>query len=140
MGDPPLVSAIMPVRNGEEFLAESTSSVLAQSLADLELIIIDDGSTDATAGLAERIACHDPRVRVINQGPEGIPRSRNRGLREARGTFIAWVDSDDSAFPIDSKGKWVSSARIRASMSVVPSCKLLVALMIFGRTPSMIPK
>jgi glycosyltransferase involved in cell wall biosynthesis len=91
----PKVSVIMPAFNRERFIAESIRSVLGQSSADFELIVIDDGSTDGTVAEAEAFKA-DPRVRIFrNDRNLGIARTRNRGLELARADYVALLDSDD---------------------------------------------
>ena len=89
----PLVSVVIPTWNRAALVAEAAASVLAQSWRDLELLVVDDGSTDGTADRLARIG--DPRLRVIRQGNGGVARARNRGVAEARGDWIAFLDSDD---------------------------------------------
>ncbi|MHB8233645.1 MAG: glycosyltransferase family 2 protein, partial [Solirubrobacteraceae bacterium] len=101
MSTGPRVSVIMAVYNEERFLAEAVESVLAQSFADFELIITDDGSTDATPALAEAFAERDPqRVRVIRgERNQGKPFALNRALAVRRGELVAWLDGDDAMLP-----------------------------------------
>jgi glycosyltransferase involved in cell wall biosynthesis len=87
----------MSTHNGAKYLREAVDSILGQSCADLEFIIIDDGSTDGTADVLG--AYSDPRIRVLRQENRGLTRSLNRGIREARGVFIARQDSDDFSLP-----------------------------------------
>ena len=88
-----LVSVIIPAYNHEAYVGEAIASVLAQELADFELIVIDDGSTDATA---ERIqAFDDPRIRFFRQENRGAAATLNRGLELARGRYLAILNSDD---------------------------------------------
>ena len=88
----------MPVFNGSAYLAEAINSVLAQTLQDWELIVIDDGSSDASASIAQ--AYTDLRIRLLkNPRNLGLPLTRNRGLDEARGNYVAFLDSDDIALP-----------------------------------------
>jgi glycosyltransferase involved in cell wall biosynthesis len=98
MASSPRVSVIMPVFNGAAYLAEAMDSILAQTLTDIELIVIDDGSADDTVAIVRSYA--DPRVRFL-QNPHnlGLPVTRNRGIAEARGDYIAFLDSDDIALP-----------------------------------------
>ncbi len=94
----PMVSAIMPVFNGESFVAEAIRSVLGQSFADLELIIIDDGSSDDSLQVVRRFS--DPRIRLLaNTRNEGLIFTRNRGISCASGQYIAWIDCDDRWVP-----------------------------------------
>ena len=91
-----LVSSIIPVYNGEAYLREAVESILAQSYRPLEIIIVDDGSTDATALVARSFG--DP-VRWVHQENAGPAAARNRGIGEARGRFIAFLDADDLWLP-----------------------------------------
>ena len=91
-----LISIILPAYNAERTLAESVNSVLAQSYDKIELVIIDDGSTDGTKALAEEIASRDSRVKVLsNEVNIGVLKTRIRGVRAAMGQWIAFIDSDD---------------------------------------------
>ena len=92
----PRVSVVIPVRNGKDYLQEALDSVLQQSFADLELLLIDDGSTDDDY---DRYALQDPRVRVIHLTGTGVSRARNVGMAQSRGDFIAFLDADDVWFP-----------------------------------------
>ena len=88
----PLVSCIIPVYNGQRFLAEAVDSIFAQTYRPIEVIVVDDGSTDGTA----RVAGDYPRPIVyIHQTNQGSPRARNRGIQAAKGDFIAFLDVDD---------------------------------------------
>ncbi|MCB7128687.1 MAG: glycosyltransferase [Candidatus Brocadiales bacterium] len=97
-GTMPTVSIILPCYNGERWLPETISSILAQTFQDFELIVVDDGSTDGTPAILESIA-HEPRTTVIRQPNHGIPATHNRGLREAQGEFIAYIQQDDLWLP-----------------------------------------
>lgn len=91
-----LISVILPAYNAEKTLANSAASVLAQSYDKIELVIVDDGSTDGTKALAESIAVNDHRVKVIyNEVNIGVLKSRIRGVRASSGKWIAFIDSDD---------------------------------------------
>ena len=88
----PTVSVVIPCYNGAAFLRETLDSVLAQTYPPLEVILIDDGSTDESAAIAES---YGPPVRVIRQENQGESVARNRGMDEARGDWIACLDADD---------------------------------------------
>jgi teichuronic acid biosynthesis glycosyltransferase TuaG len=92
----PEVSVITPVWNAEATLGETVASVQAQSFEDWEMLIVDDGSTDASLALARALAAKDPRLRVLAQEANaGAAAARNRGIREASARFIAFLDADD---------------------------------------------
>jgi glycosyltransferase involved in cell wall biosynthesis len=93
----PAVSVLMSVRNGAPCVREAVESVLAQTASDLELIVIDDGSVDATATVLAAIT--DSRLRVEHQPPAGLTRSLNRALSLARAPLVARLDADDLALP-----------------------------------------
>lgn len=94
-----LISVIMPVYNVETYLSQSIESVLNQDHRDLELILIDDGSTDSSGGICDAYAAKDSRVRVIHQKNGGAAAAKNAGLRIAAGTYLCFVDSDDFLEP-----------------------------------------
>lgn len=89
------VSVIMPVYNSGEYLKTAVESILNQSLREIELIIVDDGSTDGSAEHCDEYACKDSRVRVIHQKNSGICAARNAGLKVVRGEYIGFSDHDD---------------------------------------------
>jgi glycosyltransferase involved in cell wall biosynthesis len=95
----PAVSVIMPVRNGAVWLAESVASIQAQDFAGFELLIVDDGSTDATPALLASFAAADPRIRVFHQPPQGIVAALNTAIAQARAPYLARLDADDRARP-----------------------------------------
>lgn len=94
----PKVTFFMPVYNRAHTVRESVDSVLAQTFEDFELLLIDDGSTDDSVAIIE--AYDDSRIRLVrHEQNQGIPKTRNEGLREARGEYLAILDSDDLAHP-----------------------------------------
>jgi len=95
----PTVSVVMSVYNGADLLAESIESVLDQEGVDLELVVVDDGSTDATKGILDTYAARDRRVRVFHQENTGLTRALIRGCNEARGHYIARQDCGDVSLP-----------------------------------------
>jgi glycosyltransferase involved in cell wall biosynthesis len=94
-----LVSAIMGVRNGLPFIRRTLESVLAQRYRQLEVIVVDDGSTDQTMAIVEDMARHDGRLRLLSITHGGVSRARNFGIANARGSLIAPVDADDIWHP-----------------------------------------
>ena len=95
--DAPTVSVIIPTYNRAHLLPRALESVLAQTFEDLEVLVVDDGSTDGTEAV---VTGYDDRVRYLRQPQNaGVSAARNRGLREARGEFVAFLDSDDEWFP-----------------------------------------
>ncbi len=93
----PLVSVVMAVRDGEDYLREAVDSILGQTLEDFELVVVDDGSTDATG---EILASYpDDRLRVLTQPRRGVAASLNTGIRSARADLIARMDADDASEP-----------------------------------------
>lgn len=96
-GDP-RVTVLMPLHNGEPYLADALASILEQTFTDFELLVIDDGSTDGSAALVR--ACADGRIRLVHNGANlGVTASLNRGIQLARGTYVARMDSDDISLP-----------------------------------------
>ncbi|MEG1865150.1 MAG: glycosyltransferase family 2 protein [Alistipes sp.] len=90
-----LISVIITIYNGEEFLRECLDSVLAQTMPDFEVLCIDDGSTDSTLAICKEYAAQDARIRVIPEPHGGLCAARNIGLDHAQGDFIVFVDADD---------------------------------------------
>ncbi len=96
----PLLTVLMPVRNGGRYIRESVDSILAQSWRDFEFLIIDDCSSDNTAEVLRTCAIGDSRIRICRiDSCIGTPEALNRGLELARGAFIARMDADDVALP-----------------------------------------
>ncbi|WP_312247188.1 glycosyltransferase [Stutzerimonas nitrititolerans] len=94
----PLVSIIIPVYNGDNYVAEAIESALAQTYSDIEVIVIDDGSSDggATAKIVEQ---YIPRIRYIKKENGGVATALNRGIREMRGEYFSWLSHDDLYSP-----------------------------------------
>jgi glycosyltransferase involved in cell wall biosynthesis len=88
----PLVSCVVAVYNGERYLREALDSILAQTYRPLEVIVVDDGSTDGTAALA---ASYGAAITLLRQARGGHAAARNRGIEAARGDFVAFLDADD---------------------------------------------
>jgi CDP-glycerol glycerophosphotransferase len=94
-GTSPKLSVVVPYFNVEDFIEECLASLAAQTLTDLEVIMVDDGSTDGSVLIAERYARQDPRFRVVTQENQGLGPARNTGVRHAKGKYLTFVDSDD---------------------------------------------
>lgn len=93
----PRVSVVMPARNAAPHIGSAIASVLAQAFTDLELVVVDDGSTDATRAIAQSFA--DDRVRVVDGEGKGVAAARNRGIEAAVAPWIAFCDADDVLLP-----------------------------------------
>ena len=89
----PLVSVVIPAYNAERTIAATLATVLGQTVADIEVVVVDDGSTDGTAQLATSLG--DPRLRVVHQANAGHAAARNTGIAQARGTYVSMIDADD---------------------------------------------
>lgn len=110
----PQVSVIVPVYNGEAYLAECLDSLLAQTLPDMEILLVDDGSADGTQAIAEAYAARDARLRYLRRPHAGVSAARNAGLDEARGAYIGFCDADDTASP-DMYERLYQTARARGA-------------------------
>ena len=95
----PKISVIMSVYNGEKYLKEAIESILNQTFKDFEFIIINDGSIDGTTEILEKYDRQDARVKIINQENMGLTKSLNKGIKLAKGEYIARMDADDIALP-----------------------------------------
>ena len=95
----PLISVVVPVYQVEAELPRCVESILHQTWEDFELILVNDGSSDNCGTLCDKYAAQDQRVRAIHQENQGLSGARNRGAQEARGQYIAFVDSDDLISP-----------------------------------------
>lgn len=95
----PLISVIIPVYNIMEYLPRCVHSVTAQTYQNLEILLVDDGSTDGSGELCDRLAKEDPRIKVFHKENGGSSSARNLGLRNARGECVGFVDSDDYVEP-----------------------------------------
>lgn len=94
-----IISVIIPVYNVEKYLPQCLDSVLSQSYTDLQVILIDDGSTDSSGGICDAYAAKDARIIVIHQKNAGAAAAKNAGLRIATGKYLSFVDSDDYLAP-----------------------------------------
>lgn len=95
----PLISVIIPAYNAQAFIAQTLESVIAQTYSNLEILVVDDGSSDRTAEIIGQFAQRDTRIRLLQQPNAGVAAARNLAIREARGEFIVPVDADDIWYP-----------------------------------------
>lgn len=91
----PLISVIIPIYNDEKYLSKCVDSVLAQSYKNLEIILIDDGSTDSSSQICDTYKENDPRIIVIHQENSGVSVARNTGIDKSSGEYITFIDHDD---------------------------------------------
>ena len=94
--DRPKVSIVIPVHNGEDYLADAVESALAQTSASVEVIVVDDGSTDGTADILKR---YEDRIAIVSQENQGPSAARNRGIKMCCGEYVSFIDSDDFIVP-----------------------------------------
>ena len=95
----PLISVIVPVYNGERYLEKCIESLEEQTYKNLEIILINDGSTDGTGAVCVRLKKRFENIHVITTEDAGVSAARNAGLRAAKGTFVTFVDADDRLRP-----------------------------------------
>lgn len=114
-----LISVILPVRNGERFVAATLESVLAQTHRHLEVVIVDDGSTDGTPTILKAVAARDSRARVFLGPHAGVAAARNHAIAQARGPLIAPVDADDLWHPRKLERQYEAFRRGHDSIGVV---------------------
>lgn len=99
MSQAPKVSVIVPVYNIKEYLPRCVASICNQTYTDLEILLVDDGSTDGTGALCDKLALEDDRIKVFHKENGGSSSARNLGIQNARGAFLGFVDSDDYIEP-----------------------------------------
>lgn len=122
--DLPLVSVVIPAHNAERFVAQTLRSVLAQTYRNIEVLVINDGSTDRTEAIVRRFAQQDARVRLLTQSNAGVAAARNLGIQRARGQLIAPIDADD-LWHLDNLAKQVEHLlKLPDSVGVVYSWSL----------------
>ncbi len=113
-----LISVIVPVYQVKAYLPECVESLLGQTYKNLEIILVDDGSTDGSGELCEEYAKRDGRVRVVHQKNRGLSGARNTGLQSARGEYIAFVDSDDVVSELFVESLYALLKRQKADIAV----------------------
>jgi len=112
----PVFSVVIPLFNKERFIKRSLDSVLSQSFLDFEVIVVDDGSTDNGPATAEH--CQDARIRLVRQSNGGVSVARNRGITEAGGEWIAFLDADDEYLPEFLQKVWLCIKKFPQAGSV----------------------
>ena len=115
----PLLTAVMPVYNGERHLRETLGKIVKIQEQDLELLLIDDGSTDASGAICREYEALDQRIRYIRQDNQGIAGSRNRGIELARGEYICFWDQDDIVL---AEGYFILLYKIRTECGCLGMC------------------
>ena len=129
-----ILSVIIPVYNVERYLAECLDSVCAQTLKDIEIICIDDGSTDGSAAILDDYARCDPRLRVIKQANAGLSAARNRGLDIATGRYVYFIDSDDGLADENALATLYETAEREQTDIIYFDAKCMIEDNIRGRT------
>ncbi len=119
----PQVSVIIPAYNAEKYLAETVQSVLCQTFTDFEIIICDDGSTDATASIAKSI--NDSRVKYLCQKNSGVSTARNKGAEIASGKYLAFLDADDLFQPENLAKKFSLLEKDKSLALVFADCNVI---------------
>ncbi len=117
MKDNNLVSVIVPAYNCREYIEECIESILKQTHKDIELMIIDDGSTDGTADMLRKLADSDDRIVILSQSHRGVVAARRKGLENAKGRFLSFVDADD----------WIVENMIEILFDSIGDCDLVSA-------------
>lgn len=112
-----MISVIVPVYNAEPTLRRCLDSLLAQTFENYEIIVVDDGSTDATPAICDSYAVKNPIIKVLHQSNKGVSAARNAGLEMASGEWIAFCDSDDSVKP-----EWLSSMAVQTPNAEMVVC------------------
>ncbi|PZU86353.1 MAG: glycosyl transferase family 2 [Chryseobacterium sp.] len=119
MNNYPLISLIIPCYNAKQTLGKCLDSVIQQSYNNLEIIIIDDGSTDGTSRIYEDFQSRDERIKIFKQSNSGVSKARNKGIKESIGEYICFVDSDDWVEPNYCSELYHSLVRENADISII---------------------
>lgn len=124
----PFISVIVPVYNTSPYLSECLQSIVTQSFKNIEIICVNDGSTDDSLNILRAFAARDGRIKIISQPNRGLSAARNAGLREAKGRYVMFVDSDDSLFSGALNTAFKAAANNRSD------------IVIFGYEPRWVPQ
>ena len=119
----PVVSIIVPVYNVEKYIYDCVNSLIAQKFDDIEIILVDDGSTDTSGDICDKYAQKDSRIKVIHQTNEHQGKARNAGIRIARGKWITFVDSDDWVSPEFVKKMYEKAISSEADIVMCDYCR-----------------
>lgn len=131
----PIVSVIVPCYNGERFLTQCLDSIVNQTLHDIEIICIDDGSTDRTLDILKHYEESDSRIAVIRQENSGAGAARNKGLRRAKGKYLSFLDADDFFEPDMLEKAYLSAEEYQADFVAFNSNQYRMDLDTFVATP-----
>lgn len=119
MSNNPLISIIIPVYNCAKYLHKCVDSILAQTYTNLEIILVDDGSTDESVRICDELAQREQRIRVIHQSNGGASAARNTGIKAAKGEYISFIDGDDWVATTFIETLWKVSHKYQAPIAVV---------------------
>ncbi|MFN3683203.1 MAG: glycosyltransferase family 2 protein [Fimbriimonadaceae bacterium] len=119
MADYPAITVIVPVYQVAQYLEECVDSVLGQTFAEFELVLVDDGSTDGSGELCEHYAKLDHRVRTIHQPNRGLSAARNVGMEAARGAWILFLDADDTLHPHCLERLWSGALEVPEQVNII---------------------
>ena len=149
----PLVSVVIPTYNSAKFITQTIDSVLSQTYSNYEIIVVDDGSTDASNSICHALAQTDERIRLVWQRNKGLAAARNTGIRHSMGEYIAFLDSDDLWHPEKlsqhvkllnqytnvgvsySASKFINEQGQEIGLSQQPKCQNIQAKDVFLRNP-----
>lgn len=116
----PLISVIVPIYNVRPYLAECVRSIFAQSYRDIEIILVDDGSTDGSGALADELAAEDVRAAVFHKENGGLSDARNFGLAHCNGEWVSFVDSDDYVSPVFIESLYFAASENDCGIAAIP--------------------
>lgn len=133
----PLISIIVPVYQVKPYIGECVESLLTQTYANLEILLVDDGSTDGSGEICDEYARRDDRIRVIHQTNQGLSAARNTGLDQAAGEYVAFVDSDDVVLSNFIETLYVLLCRYQADIAACAFVRVKMEELRRGRVESM---